>query len=127
MNTLTATNRIPSLMATALLGVLASAFTALPAAADSIEPLQVTVKYGDLNVSHPQGAAVLYGRIRAAAAVVCAPLDRSGLSAKLHRDACVNNAIVNAVTAVNEPALVAVYGTKTGKTLPVRVAQVKNP
>jgi UrcA family protein len=127
MNTLTATNRIHSLMATALLGVLASAFTALPAAADGIEPLQVTVKYGDLNVSHPQGAAVLYGRIRAAAAVVCAPFDRSGLSAKLRRDACVDNAVADAVTSVNEPALLAVYGTKTGKTVPVRVALAKNP
>jgi UrcA family protein len=127
MNTLTATNRIPSLIATALLGAMASALTAQPAAANGVEPLQVTVKYADLNVSHPQGAAVLYGRIRAAAAVVCAPFDRGGLSVKLHRDACVDNAIADAVTAVNEPALLAVYGTKTGKTPPVRVALAKNP
>jgi len=52
-------NRFDSLIATSLLCVLSSGLAALPAAADSFEPLKVTVKFGDLDVSHPQGAAVL--------------------------------------------------------------------
>src|ERR1700680_4266646 len=78
MNTKTTANRLHSLIATALFGVFSSSFAALPAAADSVEPLKVTVKFGDLNISHPQGAAVLYFRIRAAAAIVCSPYEGSG-------------------------------------------------
>ncbi|HEY4973188.1 MAG TPA: UrcA family protein, partial [Steroidobacteraceae bacterium] len=69
---------------------------------------------------------VLYSRIRSAAAVVCAPFDRSDLSVKLHRDVCVDHAVAGAVTSVNEPALLAVYAAKTGKSLPTRVELAKN-
>jgi UrcA family protein len=126
MNTMATANRFRSLIATALFGVLSSSLAALPAAADSFEPLQVTVMFGDLDVSHSQGAAVLYRRIFAAAEKVCSPYDGGGLSNKMQRDACVNKAIVDAVTAVNQPALLAVYSAKTGKALFARVASVQN-
>ena len=119
-------NRFHSLIATSLLCVLSSGLAALPAAADSFEPLKVTVKFGDLDVSHPQGAAVLYRRIRAAAQSVCSPYDGSGLSAKMLRDACVNRAVADAVATVDKPALFAVYSEKMGKTMPARVASLRN-
>jgi len=124
MNTMTTANRFHSLIATAFFSVLSANLAVLPAAADSVVPPTVTVKFGDLDVSHPQGAAVLYGRIRVAAETVCSPYDRSGLSAKLHLDACVKRAVADAVTAVNEPALFAVYSAKMGKTAPVRIASL---
>jgi UrcA family protein len=52
----------------AMIPTALTAFAALPAAADNLDLPQVTVKYSDLDVSRPQGAAVLYSRIRIAAA-----------------------------------------------------------
>jgi UrcA family protein len=126
MNTMTTAKRFHSLIVASLFGVLCSSLAALPAAADSFEPLKVTVKFGDLDVSNPQGAIVLYGRIRAAAQNVCSPFNGRGLSAKMHLDACVQKAIADAVTAVGEPALFAVYSTKMGKTVAARVALLQN-
>jgi UrcA family protein len=117
-------NRFISLIATALFGVFSSSFAALPAAADGFEPLKETVKFGDLDISRPKGAAVLYSRIRAAAEKVCSPLDRGDLSAKMHFNACINKAVADAVTAVNEPALLAIYIAKrhVGERSPLLIA-----
>lgn len=125
MNTMTTANCFRSLIVSTLFGVLSSSFAALPAAADSFEPPTVTVKYSDLDISHPRDAIVLYRRIHTAAANVCAPYDRGGsLSAKMHLKACVNKTVEDAVVKINEPALIAVYSARTGKTLPARVASV---
>ena len=126
MNTMTTANRCLSLIATALFGLLSSSITALPAAADSFEPLQVTVKFGDLDVSNPTGATVLYSRIKAAAATVCSPFEGIALSAKIRLHACVKSAIADAVTKVNQPALAAVYGAKTENTSSATVASLQN-
>jgi UrcA family protein len=123
VNTMSTANRFHSLIATALFSAISFSFAALPATAD-ID--QVTVKLGDLDVSSPQGAAVLYNRIRAAAKQVCSPLDSAGLDTKRLLRACVNETIEDAVIKLNEPALIAVYSAKTGKTLPTRVASLPN-
>jgi UrcA family protein len=125
MNTPTTGNRFRSLIATALFGVLSSGLVALPAAADSLERLQVTVKFGDLDVSIPQDASMLYRRIRAAADKVCV-FAGGDLSARMHQQACLDKAVADAVTAVNEPALMAVYRVKTGKPLLARVVSEQN-
>jgi UrcA family protein len=125
MTTMTPPNRFHSLIAASLFGVLSSSLAALPAAADGFELLKETVKFGDLDISHPQGAAVLYHRIRAAAQNVCSPFDGRSLSAKMHLDACVKKAVADAVTTVDEPALFAVYSAKMGKTVPARVASLQ--
>ena len=119
-------NRFDSLIATSLLCVLSSGLAALPAAADSIEPPRQTVKFGDLDIAHPQGAAALYQRIRAAAQNVCSPLDGSNLSAKTHLETCVKKAVADAVATVDEPALFAVYSAKMGETMPARVASLQH-
>lgn len=63
----------------------------------------------------------------AAALNVCSPFDGSrGLSAKMQLDACVKKALADAVTAIDKPALFAVYSAKMGKTLPARVASLQN-
>ena len=66
-----------------------------------------TVRYSDLDISHPAGAKALYARIRAAARDVCA-LSFAGDSV-LHvaAHACVDTAIDNAVRKVNAPELTA--------------------
>jgi UrcA family protein len=126
VSVLTPANRFRSLIATALFGLLSSSFAALPAAADSFEPLQVTVKFGDLDVSHPTGAAVLYSRIRAAAAIVCSPLEGNALPLNMRRNACVKKATLDAVAKVNQPALAAVYGAKTKDTSSATLASLQN-
>jgi UrcA family protein len=119
MNTMTTNIQdFRRLSATALCGVIASSFAALPAASDSFAPLTVRVKFGDLDVSRPQDAAVLYSRIRGAAEKVCSPYEAGGFAAKRHLDACINKAISTAVTTVDAPALSRVYSAKMGTTLP---------
>src|SRR5271170_4093158 len=109
MNTMTPSPRLRGLIATAIFSALASSFTAVCAAADGTDAPSVIVKYGDLNVSSPQGAAALYGRIRVAAEAVCPHLDHGDLLSKTHMNVCVNKAIAGAVTKVDQPALFAVY------------------
>jgi UrcA family protein len=94
--------------------------------ADSLSLPTATVKFGDLDVLHPQGAAVLYARIQAAAMNVCSSFDGLGRGAALHRDGCVNKAVVGAVTQVDSPALSAVYNAHEGKELPTRLTSLPN-
>jgi UrcA family protein len=125
LNTITHPKDFRRMSATAVCGVIASIFVALPAAADSLAPLKEKVKFGDLDVSRPQDAARLYSRIRAAAERVCSPFDAAGLAAKQHLDACINKAISEAVTTVDRPALSRVYGAKRGTSLPISSVSVR--
>jgi UrcA family protein len=82
------------------------------------EEPQVTVTYRDLAVKTPQGATVLYKRIRFAADQVCSYLDHGDLSSKAHKSACMDKAIADAVTVVGEPQLFVVYNSNHGAPLP---------
>jgi UrcA family protein len=123
VNARTTANGFHGLIATTFFGILSTSFAALPAAADSLGPPTVTVKYADLNLSNPRDAAVLYGRIDTAAEDICSPYDHTGsLSSKMRVKTCVNKVVEDAVIKTKEPALIAVYSAKTGKTLAPRVA-----
>jgi UrcA family protein len=100
------------LFAAAAIGAFATSFTVAAHAAQSTDAPQVIVKYADLAVSTPQGAAALYQRIFAAALTVCRPLDDSSLSGKQWKDACIHKAVADAVARVDQPALSAVYRAK---------------
>jgi UrcA family protein len=121
MNTMTTVDRFRTVIATALFGAVTFGFSVLPAVADISDVPQITVKYGDLNVSNPQGAAALYARILSAAKSVCSQFDGPGIVAYQHRSACINEAILGAVTKVNNTALTAVYRAKTVKEVPTRL------
>jgi len=73
------------------------------------------VKFADLNISKPSGALVLYDRIRAAAQDVCAYY---WFKTDADEALCVHDAIANAVTKVNQPALSAVYNAKYKTSVP---------
>jgi UrcA family protein len=86
------------------------------------------VKFGDLNVSNPLGAATLYERIAAAAHSVCGSyysndVFHHGSLARVN--ACVRKAIADAVTRVGQPELFAVYNTKYRQPLPISVAAAR--
>lgn len=66
-----------------------------------------TVRFADLNIYTPEGATVLYDRIRAAAQQLCGTA--VSRDANLHQamEPCVEKAIDNAVKEINAPYLTA--------------------
>jgi UrcA family protein len=69
-------------------------------------------RFADLDLSHSQGAAVLYRRLKGAAETVCG-VEGSVLSRDLgsHKRSqeCIRSALDAAVAKVNQPALTAYY------------------
>jgi UrcA family protein len=123
---MTTTIRFRSVIATALFSAVASSLAVLPAVADNVDAHQITVKYGDLNLSIPRGAATLYSRIQAAAKDNCRQFEGPGIQAILQYNGCVDEGIVGAVTQVNNPALYAVYSAHAGKEVPTRLTSLQN-
>jgi len=75
------------------------------------------VKFQDLNIDSPAGAAALYQRLHAAAQHVCfAEWDRD--PAKVQRaETCANEAESRAVSRLNVPELTAYYQIKSRQDL----------
>jgi len=115
MNTLTASTGLRGLIATAIFGALAASFSAVSAADASSKPINVNVKFADLNLSSPAGARVLYERIRAAAENACSYY---WFNSDADQIRCVHDAIANTVTKVDRPALFSVYNAKNKTPLP---------
>jgi|SRR5579863_851585 len=75
---------------------------------------QITVRFGDLNLDQPAGAAALYRRIRHAAERVCGdPLPPGSLIPSHFWRSCVAQAVERSVIAVDRPALTAYYRLHT--------------
>jgi UrcA family protein len=128
MNTTNPSARLRGFIATAIFSALASSFAAVCTAADSSDTRNQTVKYADLNVSNPEGAATLYRRIAAAANDVCRSfeLDSRYIGSQAGLNACVHKAIADAVAKVGRPELYTVYNSKNRQPLPVIVASAKS-
>lgn len=116
------------LIEAALLGALALMSGASSMAADSEDLRQVVVRFGDLNLTNPHGAATLYGRISAAAREVCDASDfqNRDLGTRSAVDACMQKAISEAVTKVGRSELYAIYNAKNPRPLGLPVASVQN-
>jgi UrcA family protein len=71
---------------------------------------QTKVRFGDLNIDRPEGAAVLYRRIERAAGRVCGEPQLTGayFTSPIWRS-CVVQAVERAVAAVDRPALTAYH------------------
>jgi UrcA family protein len=115
---MTTSLKLRGALAAAILGALTSSLATVCTAAETDAP-QATVKFADLNVSNPEGAAALYARIQRAARQVCVSFDGRDLSSKAHMDACVHKSIADAVAKVGQPALFAVYNARNGQ--PIRI------
>jgi len=122
MNTMTTSQSFRSVLATAVLGAFAFSMATVCNAADPMDPPQITVKYADLNVSKPEGAAALYARIQQAARRVCLPLDGGAVSSKARMGACVHKAIADAVAKVGKPTLFDAYNAHNGQPAPIILA-----
>jgi UrcA family protein len=66
-----------------------------------------TVRYGDLNLGKPEGAAALFRRLHNAAADVCGDPVEDRYSPVPRYQRCMNRAMGDAVVTVDEPALTA--------------------
>lgn len=68
----------------------------------------VIVGYSDLNLAHPEGAAALYRRIKAAGRTACGPSPdpRRVNEVRLYQS-CYEQAIAEAIAQVDRPALTA--------------------
>ena len=88
-----------------------SLFANARAADDSEDARSVTLQYLSQDLETPQGASILYRRIRAAATRVCSPLESRALDRKALWDQCFNNAVANAVAAVHSETLSAYHGS----------------
>ena len=122
MNTMTTSTRSPrGMIAAAILTSLISSFSAVCNAADPTDVRTTIVKYADLDLSTPQGAASLYNRIRFASETVCSPSGQGDLAAMTRSQKCVKEAIAGAVAKVNQPALSAVYAAKYGVLQPAKI------
>ena len=73
------------------------------------------MKFADLNISNPSGAHVLYMRTLAAAQVVCS---HSWFATDADKARCVRDAIADAVTKIDQPALSAVYNARNKTPVP---------
>lgn len=111
-------NIIRNVLSAAIVGTLVSGYALSAGAADTTEVRSITVKFGDLNTSSPEGAAALYGRIRAAANTVCSPNESIGSPFRTAFETCVHKAIADAVTKVNRMELYAVYNQHNRPALP---------
>jgi UrcA family protein len=121
MTTMTTSLSFRGALATAIFGALTCSGATVCTAAETDAP-QTTVKYADLNVSNPQGAAALYARIQRAARQVCLPLDGGDLSSKARMGACVHKAIADAVAKVGQPALFDAYNAHNRQSTPIVLA-----
>jgi UrcA family protein len=97
-----------------VMGVAVAAAMLVGVAQGAAAPTQ-TVRYQDLNLNTDAGVRVLYQRIHDAAIVVCGNYDVRDLVVGRAHKACVDQAVTDAVAAVNNQVL-----TKT-----VAVAQVR--
>ena len=123
MNTATQSTKLHRLTVTVLLSALALSFAAICPAGDATGANQTSiVKYADLNVSSPAGAAALYARISVAANGVCRALDGRDLASKTYFDRCVHKAISEAVSKVDQPALYSIYDAKNATHKPIMLA-----
>ena len=110
-------SRKPKILINATVLLLAGAwqcgaFASTPPAGQDVA--RITVRFGDLNLEQPAGAAALYRRLRLAANHVCGEPERPGsvvISAAWR--ACVAQAVERAVVTVDRPALTAYHREHT--------------
>lgn len=93
-------------LATALATTVATPTPALAGSAPS-----VTVRYGDLDLSRPEGARALYTRLQAAAQRVC-DAGNPGLAARRAARLCSVETLDAAVTAARSAHLDALHATR---------------
>ena len=119
-------SRFTKMNAIASLVVAVAAFASVASQANDAP--QIKVSYAKVNLSSPQGAALLYKRLTYAAKEVCpdpAFESRTFLNEQATQD-CRTHAVEGAVISINSPQLTAVFEQQTEqKASVVRVSQAR--
>jgi UrcA family protein len=110
-------NVLTTTLAIGLLGLAAQG----EAASDA---KQQVVTFADINMSSQAGAMTVYKRLGGAARHVCSNRQGLRLGEMQRNRACVAEAIANAVTSVNQPALTAEHLARTSRSETKRVAAI---
>ena len=84
-------------------------FSGVASATEKADNLQVIVRYDELNIASPRGAAVLYSRLQKASRQVCKDLDGGGLSRHVHFQHCVRDTLAKAVADLNRTEVTALH------------------
>jgi UrcA family protein len=125
-----ARSRLLNNIARAGVAALAVCSVALSSGAAAADPSSKTptlkVFYGDLNLERPEGAAVLYRRLRAAADTVCSPVDSTQPDWLQRFEDCMRKSIADAVAKVDNPVLTAYYQSKNPRHALPPVVTAKN-
>jgi UrcA family protein len=116
MNCRNFTRRRPLLGLTlAVSGLLAAGAAFAADQADGTQTRQLTIRYHDVDMSTPDGAMALYGRISRAARLVCGERGRS-LAEQSDWQRCEQAAIAGAVQRIDNPLLTTIYREHQGAT-----------
>ena len=128
MKTFIASTNLPRLVIATILGPITLGCAAACIAGDNGDVPHAVVKFRDLNLSSPDGAAALYGRIKVAAYDVCGSFytDKYDLTDLAAVNTCVHHAVRDAVAKVNQPVLSAIYNARNPDPLPISVATAQN-
>ena len=102
-------------LALAGLAMLSLARPSLARAADPNQPPSVTVSFGDLDMSTPQGAERLYQRLTVAAAAVCPSYDVGDLQARRVSQLCRKDALSRALEALQSSEVAAIQAARQGR------------
>ncbi len=106
---------IASIIAGACVSIAYAAGSGSALAQQPTEPDSKKVTFGDLDVDSPEGAKMLYLRLRNAAREVCSPLESRELSRMIAWQACVSGALSSAVAQVNKPKVTALHSQSSGR------------
>jgi UrcA family protein len=108
-----------------LLSCLAATASSLATADALVNVKSEVVRYDDIRLISPVGAAVLFGRLRTAALLACGgPINGPPQLARQQRtDACVRDAVAKAVNDVNHPVLTQYYETRRNAVVPSRAGE----
>jgi UrcA family protein len=98
--------------------------TSAPAAGTDNEVAMAVVKFQDLDVATPAGAAALYWRIHRGANRVCT-FDEHSLAPQSAAKQCAQEAEARAVGQLNLSRLTAYFQAKTGKLPATRISMAK--
>jgi UrcA family protein len=97
-----------ALLGIAMVAAVATANLAT-AAPEADEPQSTVVRYGDLDLSRPEDARRLYGRIKRAARMVCDNHPSSDIDRLNEYEKCLGQAVTAAVEKVQSAQLTAIY------------------
>jgi UrcA family protein len=92
----------------------------------AFEPRSVTVRFADIDATHPEGAAALYRRLKGAATSVCQDLEPGGELARVGAYVnCIQTVLGAAVVKIDRFTLTAYAAAHGASTSVIRIADNK--